>query len=141
MCCNSFFIYLQEVHCNDRFVLHGWQPRPAYNPSTPNNGMCHYYSPYSFSGRVRMLISLTKGLQLTILFLHQKVNNFLCICSASAKGLSSFSDELLPVLERLEHLKEVKLIYVLYQYILGLQEAAMVFSLCFRTLGTQKLGV
>ena len=56
------FIYLQEVHCNDRFVLHGWQPRPAYNPSTPNNGMCRYYSPYSFSGRVRMLISLTKGL-------------------------------------------------------------------------------
>ena len=52
---------LLEVHSNHRFMLHGWKLRPSYNPSTANSGMCHYHSAYSFLGRVRMLISLTKG--------------------------------------------------------------------------------
>jgi hypothetical protein len=42
------FLYLQEVYCNDEFVLHGWQPRPAHNTSTPNSRMRHHYSPCSF---------------------------------------------------------------------------------------------
>lgn len=49
---------------------------------------------------ITLLLQITEC-AVTILLIHFQDD-------ASAKGLSSFSDELLPVLERLEHLKEDK---------------------------------
>jgi hypothetical protein len=100
------FLFLQEVYCNDRFVLHGWQPRPTYNTSTPSRWMCHHYSPRSFSWWVWIFINCAKIFSYCFI-LQVLTKSHLYICRACAEDLSSFSDELLPILERLENLKEV----------------------------------
>ena len=61
-----------------------------------------------------MLFSFMKSNACKLMFLPLMQLGIDTVPVLLQKGISSFADELLPVLERLEHLKEVKLIYVLY---------------------------